>query len=665
MRLSMAKHRESSFRRTLVSRIVLLFIPVLWIGQILALNKARTSLVENARHNLTENSILKGDKIVNSITALKNNLHLASKTRVIESGSPSEIQEFLTTLQKQLPELTNCLQLSNFETGYIIASTCSHKTLPLPKFPFLSDSVQVETILPKNIGFIHKRDTRNQLELLLSSPVYKDSGKLSSVLTLKSILQPEIAHNGQRLAGYTIIIAQDGTILAHQSANRVGTNIEQHPDAERLRVILKNALAGQEDTVNLYFKDGNELVAGYTAITNPITNEPNQKWVVLVVTPLDNALLGLGQIKLILFLFTVGLVVISVFASLYLSRDLALPVEKLRDYALNLHLNDSTQPVPQEFKIRELNQLAQAIEQMVERLKAWAEELESAWQDAKNANQVKSQFLATTSHELRNPLNIIINCIRVVREDLCDNREEEIEFLQRADDTAIHLLRIINDLLDISKIEAGKLAVIQEPLNLAEVLKEVINLQSVNVFTKGLQLKCDISKEVIPVFADAVKFKQVLINIIGNATKFTQCGSITISTEFYEDGDNKSVVAVAVQDTGIGIDPNQQDKLFRPFVMVDGSNMRQFGGTGLGLAISRNLIELMGGSISLQSAGINQGTRVTITLPLIDAGLLPIVEGEQESVSPPLFSNKDDYVYPEIPNFPNENSPDVRICRPG
>ncbi len=97
---------------------------------------------------------------------------------------------------------------------------------------------------------------------------------------------------------------------------------------------------------------------------------------------------------------------------------------------------------------------------MVERLKAWAEELEIAWKEAKTANHVKSQFLATTSHELRNPLNIIINCIRLVEDGLCDSREEEMEFLKRADETAIHLLGIINDLLDISKIEAGKLSVV-------------------------------------------------------------------------------------------------------------------------------------------------------------------------------------------------------------
>lgn len=265
---------------------------------------------------------------------------------------------------------------------------------------------------------------------------------------------------------------------------------------------------------------------------------------------------------------------------------------------------------------------------MVERLKAWAEELEMAWKEAKGANQSKSQFLATTSHELRNPLNIIINCVRVVREDLCDNREEELEFLKRADDTAIHLLGIINDLLDISKIEAGKLSVVKQPLDLRQLLLDVINIQSVNVQQKGLQLKViDQSREPIPVNADPAKLKQVLINVIGNATKFTEEGSITVKSEIRQVNNGKSVVIVSVKDTGMGIDPTQQHQLFRPFVMIDATT-RKAEGTGLGLAISRNLMELMGGSITLDSAGLDQGTTVSITLPLIDASLLSSPTGQ-------------------------------------
>ena len=338
---------------------------------------------------------------------------------------------------------------------------------------------------------------------------------------------------------------------------------------------------------------------------------------------------GLEEIKLILIVLTVGLIGASLLASLYLAPYLARPVEELRDYALNIHSHHAAQPVPHNFKIREFNQLAQALDQMVERLKAWAEELEIAWKEAKSANQIKSQFLATTSHELRNPLNIIINCVRLVRDGMCDSREEEMEFLKRADETAIHLLGIINDLLDISKIEAGKLSVVTEPIDLRQILLEVINLQSVNVQQKGLQLKCDLGNEPIPIKADAAKLKQVLINVIGNATKFTDEGSITIATEIQHSG-GKSQVIVTITDTGIGIDPAQQHKLFRPFVMVNGSTTRKFEGTGLGLAISRNLIELMGGSITLESAGLNQGTTVKITLPLIDISSLPTPEEEGE-----------------------------------
>ncbi|MFN9616514.1 MAG: sensor histidine kinase, partial [Dolichospermum sp.] len=245
--------------------------------------------------------------------------------------------------------------------------------------------------------------------------------------------------------------------------------------------------------------------------------------------------------------------------------------------------------------------------------------------EAKSANQIKSQFLATTSHELRNPLNIIINCIRLVRDGLCDNKEEELEFLKKADDTAIHLLGLINDLLDISKIEAGKLSVIIVPLDLRQLLLEVINLQSVNIQSKRLQLICDIGDKPIPIKADIVKLKQVLINIIGNATKFTDEGTIQISTNIYRNS-HQSYAIVSIKDTGIGIDPGEQGKLFRPFVMVDGTTTRKFEGTGLGLAISRNLIELMGGRISLQSLGLNQGTTVIIKLPLTDLALLPNAE---------------------------------------
>jgi signal transduction histidine kinase len=189
------------------------------------------------------------------------------------------------------------------------------------------------------------------------------------------------------------------------------------------------------------------------------------------------------------------------------------------------------------------------------------------------------------------------------------------------------LLGIINDLLDISKIEAGKLSVVTEPLDFRQILLEVINLQSVNVQRKGLQLKTNLGTETIPVKADAAKLKQVLINIIGNATKFTDEGGITISTFLHNSG-GKSQVTVTITDTGLGIEPTQQHKLFRPFVMVDGNSTRE--GTGLGLAISRNLIELMGGSITLESAGLNMGTSVKITLPVIEISkLTPVAESSE------------------------------------
>ncbi len=636
----MTNSRQSSFRRILVTRILLVFVPVLLVGEIVALNKARSSILGTARQNLTESAISKGERIVDAIAILKANLLSVSKTTVIPSGSPIQEQEILTQLKQQLPATLECVQLTNLLNQKIIASSCGDQPIGELRLPLPSDGIDVKAIFPPKAGITGKRNTENQLRLVLSAPVSDSRRNLVYSLSIQSALYQQTRNPPGSLTGAMVVIAENGTILAHPFTDWVGTNINQHPNASQLQSIIKNAIAGQNDSINLSFTDGKELVAGYTAIANPVSQQQQEKWIVLAVTSVENALFGLQEIKLILIVLTVGLIGASLLASLYLAPYLARPVEELRDYALNIHSHHAAQPVPHNFQIREFNQLAQALDQMVERLKAGAEELEIAWKEAKTANQIKSQFLATTSHELRNPLNIIINCIRLVEDGLCDDREEEMEFLKRADETTIHLLGIINDLLDISKIEAGKLSVVSTPIDLRQILLEVINLQSVNVQQKGLQLKCELDPQVIPIKADAGKLKQVLINVIGNATKFTDTGSITISTELqYSNG--KSQVVVAVKDTGIGIDPTQQHKLFRPFVMVNGTTTRQFEGTGLGLAISRNLIELMGGSITLESAGLHQGTTLKITIPLIDISLLPVPKKE-ENVGDLGFSSENE-----------------------
>ncbi|MEM7714389.1 MAG: ATP-binding protein [Cyanobacteria bacterium P01_A01_bin.68] len=623
----MVNFRQSSFRRIIISKILLLSVPVLLIGEFVGYQKARSSLIEIARLNLTKSAIIKGE----NIDALKSHLLVASQSTVLQTGNPQFVEQFVTDLAKKLPRQIKCIQLTNPNNKNVIVGNCGKQLTNLNNFSFSPAKVQTEPILSPKVKRNSLENQSSKLALNLSSPVYDAQGESRYTLSMKSQLMHEkIKNNPQFLTSSTVVIAQNGTILAHPIFQRVGTNIAEHADGEKLQKIVKDAVSGNKESSDLFFeKEGEQLLAGYTAINSPVDDD-NQKWVILAVTNLDTALVGLTEIKLILFVLTAVLISATLLASLYVANYLARPVEKLRDYALHIHSKQTSSPVPHNFNIREFNQLAQALDQMVERLKAWAEELEIAWKDAKTANQSKSHFLATTSHELRNPLNVIINSIRLVRDDLCDDREEEKEFLKRADETAIHLLSIINDLLDISRIEAGKLSVTIKPIDLRQVVNEVINLQSLNIRQKGLQLNAPDLQEQIQVNADTDKLKQVLINVIGNATKFTEKGSISITTEI-KDINSKSWVNLAVKDTGIGIDIEQQQKLFRPFVMVDGATTRKYNGTGLGLAISRNLIELMGGTITLESPGINQGTTVKINLPLIDSDSKTTVSNKIDS----------------------------------
>ncbi|HEY6194997.1 MAG TPA: response regulator [Candidatus Eisenbacteria bacterium] len=230
------------------------------------------------------------------------------------------------------------------------------------------------------------------------------------------------------------------------------------------------------------------------------------------------------------------------------------------------------------------------------------------------ASRLKSEFLANTSHELRTPLNGMIGFLQLVLDGMCDSREEEVDFLKQALQCSRHLLGLINDVLDIAKIEAGKLTLDIGKLDLQQLFDEVYTVTHVQAAQKGLKLTFEDQVEGgIKARADFGKIKQVLINLIGNSLKFTAKGGIRVRAKAHADLGH---MLIEVEDTGVGIASERQKLVFEKFVQGDGSTTRRFGGTGLGLAISKSLIELMGGIIGIHSEGENRGTKVYFSLPL-------------------------------------------------
>lgn len=237
------------------------------------------------------------------------------------------------------------------------------------------------------------------------------------------------------------------------------------------------------------------------------------------------------------------------------------------------------------------------------------ERLNQARRQAEDASRLKTEFLANTSHELRTPLTGILGSLSLILNDECETTEEAKQFAQIAYDSARNLLSIVNDLLDVAKIEAGKMNVQLQLIEVSSLLAEVYMLMFTTASRKNLEFRVPALPEPVYVWADHEKLKQILINLIGNAIKFTEKGYVRVEAHVDEPH-----VKILVIDTGIGIPLEKQTQLFRPFVQVDGTTTRRYGGTGLGLSISRSLVQLLGGSISLESEGEGHGSTFTITL---------------------------------------------------
>ena len=246
------------------------------------------------------------------------------------------------------------------------------------------------------------------------------------------------------------------------------------------------------------------------------------------------------------------------------------------------------------------------------------QELSVAKDTAESANKTKSAFLANMSHELRTPLNAIIGYSEMLSEEAVytDNREA-ISDLEKINMSGHHLLSLIDDVLDLSKIEAGRMEFVFEDFNIEPVINEITATIMPSIDKNNNQLKLNMEGNNFALHADKMRFKQILFNLLSNANKFTKNGKIDINVKSISQND-RTALAIEVKDTGIGMSSEQMAKVFEAFTQADPSISKEYGGTGLGLAISRRICKLMDGEISVDSVE-NVGSSFTVILPAAQA----------------------------------------------
>ncbi|MEA2118456.1 response regulator [Halovibrio sp. HP20-50] len=464
-----------------------------------------------------------------------------------------------------------------------------------------------------------------------------------------------VLSDAQARAEYTDRLESAGQLLAPSLADAVAMR-----DSQRLEQLASQLLNLNDlRTVALYGAQGNRLLTmglSSAPADNQLTIDEEPGWLNLALTPpegsestplgwlaaeMDTRALTLKRYKLIASLSLGGMLLgmLMFLVAFAISRYVTRPIEEANqalyrlsrgDYRLHLEPSQATELYQlschvnvlaehfQQAKRDMQTQIEQATSELQESMDTIEEQnikLDLAHRSALRANAVKSEFLANMSHEIRTPLNGIIGFCRLLGRSALDTRQQEwLQHVRRASD---NLLMLVNDVLDFSKLEANRLTLEEADIDIVALVDEVLGLHAPEAQRKQLHLVAMVYDDVpTPLCGDPLRIHQVLNNLISNALKFTHKGEVIVRVMLDNLEGQHVVLNLSVSDTGIGLSDTQQQALFSAFCQAEPSHSRQFGGSGLGLTICRQLIERMGGEISVESE-LGIGSTFSFTLPLL------------------------------------------------
>jgi signal transduction histidine kinase len=578
--------------------IAILVLPIfLTAGGIFVFQKLeRRKIIESSKLKITQKKRMNAGMMTNKLDAFKKKAMLiASVNQIIVPNKlkvPYQLKAYLTHLLRQ-NELESIGIFSQDNTfSIVVGQPLDGRMLNFVEELRISEIAQSRVLYAMR----QNQDSVPRLSLVALSPILSGNRMIGILIITKEVQLGNSFSN--------VVLISDGRIQAQGQNSSfllpVLKHIETAPESDFIR-ISDNGIFASKIAITGIDSRSTYLVAGL-----------DQRH----VFSQSRRIFGYG---VVISLLTILVLTVC---SFFLSRNLTKPILHIVEIADSIRFNEADiRWLPErrdEIGIlnNSLRVMTNTLQDSISKSITAKKEAEEAHQ-AKIANKAKSEFLANMSHELRTPLNHIIGFTElVVDKKFGELNEFQEEYLNDVLDSSRHLLSLINDVLDLSKVEAGKLKLEPSEVDIKNLLESSLIMIKEKAMKQVINISTDIEDIPEIVTVDIRKLKQILYNLLSNAVKFTPYGgSITLGAQMGNGHTGKKWMEISVKDTGIGLAKKDCERIFDPFEQIESSNSRRFQGTGLGLALTKKLVNLHGGEIWVRSAGIDKGSTFVFTIP--------------------------------------------------